>query len=124
MGCLGKELKEGSQGDFQNKKHKETEEEREGQESQQAARETVVWETIKTQSACVCVAVQEIHWPGRGPGLSRDEVRVNPFPSSPHLMLSLRTEGRERGVISKGGGKTVWANAFPTLFRLVPPFAC
>lgn len=41
MGCLGEELKEGGQGDLQSKRHKKTEEEREGQESEQAARETV-----------------------------------------------------------------------------------
>lgn len=107
---------------MQKKKHKKTEEEREGQESQQAARETVgSGRQLRPQVQCVCVAVQEMHCSGRGPGLSRDEVRTNPFPGSSHLMLSL-TEGRERKAISEGGGKIVWANAFPTLFRLVPPF--
>lgn len=122
MGCSGEELKERGRGDLQSKKHKKTEEE-EGQESQQAARDCRVWEAIKTPGACVRVAAQEMHCPRRGPGLCRDEVMANPFPSSPHLMVSLRTEGGERRAISEGGGKIVWANAFLTLFRLVPPFA-
>lgn len=38
-------------------------------------------------------------------------------------MLSLKTEGGGVRAINEGGGKTVWVNAFPTLFSLVSPFA-
>lgn len=72
---------------------------------------------------CGPVSVQETHCPGRGPGLTGDAAVANPLPGSPCLMLSLKTEGGEGRAINEGGGKIVWVNAFPTLLRLVPPFA-
>ena len=69
------------------------------------------------------VSVQETHCPAKGPGLMGDVVMADPFPGSPCLTRFLKTEGEERRAINDGAGKTVWVNAFPTLFRLVPPFA-
>lgn len=87
----------GGQGDLQNKRHYKIEEEREGLGSQQAARETVgSGRKLRPQvHVCVCGRPGDaLSW--KGPWPSEMEVRANPFCSIPHLMLSLRGEGRER----------------------------
>lgn len=83
-----------------------------------------VWESSKTPR-CVraCVSAHQTHCPGWDPGFRGDAAMANPHPGGPHLMLSLKTEGGGVRAINEGGGKTVWVNAFPTLFRLVSPFA-
>lgn len=48
-----------------------------------------------------------------------DVAMAYPLLGGLHLMLSLKTEGGEGRAINEGGGKIVWVNAFPTLFRLV-----
>lgn len=70
----------------------------------------------------MCVSAGDtLSW--KAPSLMGHAVMSNPLPGHPCLMLSLNTEGGEGRAINEGGGKIVWENAFPTLFRLVPPSA-
>lgn len=85
-------------------------------------RDRRVWDFTKIPGMRAPVSMQETQCSAREPGLMEDAAMANSLPGSPHLRL-LKIEGGEGRALNEGGGKIVWVNAFPTLFRLVPPFA-